>query len=299
MSQQEISFGVERKLSEFLAASIRVVQKHLRYTIEDVGVFVPGVGEEYYTTNPGYGYSQHVGTGTGKFDPKYPPCPKAKREYWAVNFSLDKRFSDNWMGGFSYTWSRLTGNYSGLASSDEWGRTSPNVERYFDLWHLAYDKELNPQDGVLPTDRTHFFKFYGSYVFPFGLTVGAVVNAMSGAPVSEEWTVEANGYYPYNRGNMGRTPFLWFANAYAEYNLRFGGRYTLQFNVNADNIFNVGTARRIWSRLTSGRVSVTEDELLSRAWDLTPDRYVPDPRFEQELEFYPPISIRFGVKFIF
>lgn len=299
MSQREISFGVERKLSEFFAASVRVVQKHLRYTIEDVGVFVPGVGEEYYTTNPGYGYSQHVGVGTGRFDPKYPECPKAKREYWAVNFALDKRFSDNWMAGFSYTWSRLTGNYSGLASSDEYGRVSPNVERYFDLWHLAYTKDLEPQDGPLPTDRTHAFKFYGSYVFPFGLTLGSVINAVSGTPVTEEWTVEANGYYPFNRGNMGRTPFLFFANAYAEYNLKFAGRYTLQFNVNVDNIFNVGTAQRIWSRLTSGRVSVTEDELLSKAWDLTADRYVTDPRFNMEQDFYPPISVRFGVKFIF
>ena len=73
----------------------------------------------YYDANPGYGYSlpdaqrravrSHVSR-----------VPKAKREYWAVNLSLDKRFSDNWMAGFSYTWSRLTGNYSGLASSDEY-----------------------------------------------------------------------------------------------------------------------------------------------------------------------------------
>jgi hypothetical protein len=299
MSQREISFGAERKLSEFLAASVRVVQKHLRYTIEDVGVFVPGVGEEYYTTNPGYGYSQHVGEGTGRFDPKYPPCPKAKREYWAVNFALDKRFSDNWMAGFSYTWSRLTGNYSGLASSDEYGRVSPNVERYFDLWHLAYTKDLDPQDGPLPTDRTHQFKFYGSYVFPFGVTVGTVINGVSGTPVTEEWTVEANGYYPYNRGNLGRTPFLFFANLYAEYNLRFAEKYTLQFNVNVDNVLNTGTARRIWSRKTSGRVDVSEDELLSKNWDLTADRYVADPRFNMEQDFYPPISVRFGLKFIF
>ena len=299
MSQQEISFGVERQLVENLSASIRFVQKHLRYAIEDVGVFVPGVGEEYYTTNPGFGYSQHTGTGTGKFDPAFPPCPKAKREYWAVNFDLDKRFSNNWLGGFSYTWSRLTGNYSGLASSDEYGRVGPNLERYFDLWHLVYTKELEAQDGPLATDRTHYFKFYGAYSFPFGLTVGTVVNAMSGTPITEEWTVEANGYYPYNRGNMGRTQFIWFANAYAEYNIKLSDRYTVQFNLNIDNMFNVATPRRTWSRLTRGRVSVPNDLLISKDWDLEAIGYNKDPRFGQSLEFYPPLEARIGVKFIF
>jgi len=298
MSQQEISFGVERKLKEDLSASVRFVQKHLRYAIEDVGVYIAGYGESYFTTNPGYGYSLHVGTGTGKFDPSFPVTPKAKREYWAVNFDLDKRFSNNWLGGFSYTWSRLTGNYSGLASSDEYGRVGPNLERYFDLWNLAYTKDLEPQDGPLQTDRTHFFKFYGAYSLPMGLTLGGVVNAMSGTPITEEWIVGATGYYPFNRGNLGRTTFVWFANVYAEYNLNLGGRYRLQFNLNIDNLLNVDTARRTWSRLTRGAVAVTNDELISKQWDL-PDDYLRDPRYGMELEFYPPISARIGVKFIF
>jgi hypothetical protein len=33
---------------------------------------------------------------------------------------------------------RLYGNYSGLASSDEAGRTSPGVNRFFDLPHLGF-----------------------------------------------------------------------------------------------------------------------------------------------------------------
>jgi len=150
----------------------------------------------------------------------------------------------------------------------------------------------------MPTDRTHIFKFYGAYSLPFGLTLGGVVNAMSGTPITEEWTVEANGYYPFNRGNMGRTSFLWFVNAYAEYNLNLGGRYRLQFNLNIDNLLNVDIARRTWSRLTRGRVTVTNDDLISKTWDL-PSDFLRDPRFGQSLEFYPPISARIGVKLIF
>ena len=160
----------------------------------------PGVGKIYYTANPGYGYTLRPTNG-GKFDPTYPETPKAKREYWAVNFSLDKRFANNWLAGFSYTWSRLTGNYSGLASSDEWGRAGPYVERYFDLWHMAYDKNLTPVDGPLNTDRPHYAKFFGAYTLPFGLTVGAVVAAMSGTPVTEIWyAVGDYTWKPFGRG---------------------------------------------------------------------------------------------------
>ena len=145
MSQREISFGAEKKLMENFSATVRVIQKHLRYAIEDVGVLEPDGTMTYYYANPGYGYSLSTTNG-GKFDPLYPECQKAKREYWAVNFSLDKRFARNWLAGFSYTWSRLTGNYSGLASSDEWysayeGRNGPNVEINFDqLVHVLREE---------------------------------------------------------------------------------------------------------------------------------------------------------------
>ena len=39
--------------------------------------------------------------------------------------------------------------------------------------------------GLLPNDRTHAFKFYGSYPFSFGLTIGVSGYWTSGTPVSE------------------------------------------------------------------------------------------------------------------
>ncbi len=142
----------------------------------------------------------------------------------------------------SATWSSLKGNYSGLANSGENGRNNPNGERTYDLWQFQWDKNLNPIDGPLATDRPLMFKFYGSYVFPKGLTVGTVMQAMSGTPLPTAWNVDGPGYYPFNRGDLGRTPFLFYADAYAEYNWRFGGRYGLQFSVNQSNVFNVETA---------------------------------------------------------
>ena len=310
VSQREVSFGVEKMLMENVSVTGRLVQKHLRYTIEDVGVITP-TGEKYYETNPGYGYSLHVGNGTGKFDPKYPETPRAKREYWAVNLSLDKRLSNNWLGGVSYTWSRLTGNYSGLGSSDEYGRTSPYVERSFDNWAMAFTKDLTELDGPLVTDRTHFLKIYGAYTFPFRLTLGAVINATSGTPFTETWYIWNTYQYPYNRGYstdpdngdlvQKRTPFLWFCNAYAEYNLRLADKYTIQFNVNVDNLFDISTARNYYRWRTYYGLQVTEAQRLQNNWELMdPDvGFVEEDAYRMETDFYGPISVRLGVKFIF
>jgi len=306
MSQQEISFGAEKKLSENLALSVRLVNKHLLWAIEDIGVLTSH-GEMYYTTNPGGDFIKDVweeSKAAGLIPQGAPDIPKAKRDYYGVNVSLDKRFSNNWMGGVSYTWSRLEGNYSGLASGDEYGRTDPNVERYFDLWYLAFDKQLNKIDGPMPGDRTHQFKLYGSYTFDFGLTVGTIINAMSGIPTSTEYAMDAEGYLPFNRNDMGRTPFLMFANLYAEYNMKLGNN-TLNFNINIDNLFNTRTAMRTWSRFNIGNVAVTDEQLVNNSWDINTIGYNPDPLYGTDMWFYgdglrgSPFSVRVGVKYMF
>ena len=298
-SQREISLGAEKKLMEDMSLSVRLVNKKVLSAIEDVGFVFPGE-EHFYFTNPGSDFIKQKFEefiDAGLLLPGTPSTPDAKRDYYAMNLSLDKRFSHNWQGGLSYTLSRLTGNYSGLASSDEDGRNSPNGERFFDLWHISYDKQLDPIDGALPTDRTHVLKAYGSYAFPFGLTVGLVANAYSGTPVSEEWNVDSEGYLPYNRGSMGRTPFVFFANAYFEYELKLG-RAGVKFNLNIDNVFDARTAQRIFPTKYRYTISPGDAALLSRDWLPAPDEVV-DPRFGLPYSFMAPISGRLGVRFVF
>jgi hypothetical protein len=301
---REISFGAEKQLMENLSASLRVVNKSVLHGIEDCGVVLPGVGEFYYYTNPGSDFLRGKyddSVAAGLMPPGTPYMPKEKREYWAVNLAVDKRFSNNWLGGFSYTWSSLRGNFGGLASSDEaatgTGRNNPNGERYFDLWYMMRDKNLNPIDGPLATDRPHVFKAYGSYVFDFGLTVGAIFNAMSGIPVTEELNVDGPSYFVNNRANKGRTPFLWFANLYTEYNLRLG-KFNINFNVNVDNVMDVKTARNIYQIEYLTNISPGDDALLHGTWDIPADAE-PDPRYLKEFNFYPPIQVRLGAKISF
>jgi len=305
--QSELSFGAEKKIIENLSASIRVVYKHLIQAIHDAGQLTPE-GELYYVVNPGFGWSLPVSQG-GIFPDMYPPCPKAQREYWAVNFNLDKRFSNNWLAGFSYTWSRLWGNYSGLGSSDEWGRTTPNHDRRWDQWWLMFDKNLEECVGLLGVDRPHQFKFYGSYTFDFGLTVGILTNGLSGIPVTRELRCGTEGYYPDGRFTDGRTPFLFFANVYAEYNLKVTDGYRIQLSLNVDNVFDVKTARRKWNRMNQTNVMLTDEERLTgwsydmTAHTATTDKrvisWLPDPRYMMESDFYPPLEARIGVKIIF
>jgi hypothetical protein len=296
-TQREISLGLEKKLMEDMSLSLRLVNKKVLWAIEDCGVPI----EEFYFSNPGSAfmaekYEERRQDGT--FLPGTPDMPKAKRDYYAMNLSVDKRFSHGWQGGLSYTLSRLTGNYSGLASSDEEGRNNPNGERFFDMWYLPFDKNLNPIDGPLGTDRPNSFKAYGSYAFPFGLSVGLVANAYSGTPVTEEWIVDTEGYYPYNRGNLGRTPFIFFANAYVEYSLKLSGHKALSFSLNVENLTDARTAQRIFSMKYRYNISPGDAAILAKDWMPAPDEVV-DPRFGMGYNFLPPISGRLGVRFVF
>jgi hypothetical protein len=152
---------------------------------------------------------------------------------------------------------------------------------------------------VLATDRPHVFKLFGAYTFPFRLTVGAVVAAESGRPMTEYWTLQSDNYMPYNRGNLGRTPWLWITNLYAEYSLRMG-KTSLAFNVNVDNVFNIATTTSYFPYRNLYNLTVTEDQLLSGNWELDSSvGYVPNNAFRMAGLFYPPIAVRLGMRFGF
>ncbi|HOW43877.1 MAG TPA: TonB-dependent receptor [Candidatus Aminicenantes bacterium] len=302
MSQREISLGAEKKITDNLSFSARLVNKKLLQAIDDIGIQMPE-GETYFIANPGSAYVEkqyQTAKDAGILPANLPPAQKAKRDYWAVNVALEKRFSNNWLGGFSYTWSRLTGNYAGLNSSDEASRNDPNVNRYFDLWMTAYDQTMKPIDGPLATDRPHYFKAYASYVFPWGLTLGGVVNAYSGVPFSTEIQVNGQqGYYPYNRFDTGkRSPFTVSADVYAEYRMKLG-RNSLQLSLNIRNVTDAKTAQRIYGFYNRDDVYISDEDLISGQTDAKSLVEVLDPIFGNGYRFLPPLEATLGLKFAF
>jgi len=68
---------------------------------------------------------------------------------------------------FSYTYSKLYGNYTGLTSSDQadggGGRNSPNNSRAFDEPYFSWGSNGKSSSGLLPTDRPNTFKGYVYY----------------------------------------------------------------------------------------------------------------------------------------
>lgn len=208
MKQRMFDLGYDYSISPTLVASVRYTNRRLIRTIEDVGTLGPG-GEIYFIANPGEG----ITIDPKLWEPGIPVTPKAKRDYDAIEFRLDKRFAKNYQYALSYTWSRSYGNYSGLASSDENGRTSPNVNRYFDLPWLGYTEQGVMSEGRLATDRPHTFKFFGGYTQKSLLgntTISPTIQLYSGIPLTTQINaISSVPVYPYNRGDMGRTPVFY------------------------------------------------------------------------------------------
>src|SRR5204863_2834798 len=103
-------------------------RKRLDRTIEDAGVATSS-GEQFYIVNPGEGIDINP---IASSCPTCPNQPKPVRDYDGIELRLIRRASASWWGQFSYTYSRLYGNYAGLATSDQSdgvGRADPNNNR--------------------------------------------------------------------------------------------------------------------------------------------------------------------------
>ncbi|MEN6309924.1 MAG: hypothetical protein ABFD80_00130, partial [Acidobacteriota bacterium] len=305
-AQSEATLGLEKRLTQDLSLSVRFVRKHLIRTIEDIG-FPGESGTVPYISNPGSAYVQ--GKLAEILGDEYLAEPKAKREYYRLNISLEKRFSHGWQGGFSYTWSRATGNYAGLSSADESdtaGRNAPNAEQAFDAWYSMYTWEGNLLDGVLPQDRSHYFKAYGSYTFPFGLTVGAAAHGRSGLPVSTRLLVNNLYMYPEGFGDLGRLPFTAWADLYLEYALKIAGKYQAAINLQVNNVTNTKTWQSMVTVANRNSMTFTDGEMLSilagtyhAEWrDYLAD-YWPNEQYGMHSTRFGTWSARLGLRFSF
>jgi hypothetical protein len=300
MRLQEAAVGYEHQLHGNMAASVRYVHKQIDRAIEDTGALDAAGNEIYIIANPGEGLTQLAHPGVN--------LPKPKRDYDAVEFAFDRRYSDNWSLRMSYMWSRLYGNYSGLSQGDENGRTSPNVGRLYDYPAMMFDQAGRPVFGPLPTDRPHQFKTQAIYSLPFGTSIGANYYLSSGVPVTREI-----GIYPPNnlpvqylgRGSDGRTDVYSQTDVYIQHEFRLAGERRMQVSLNVLNLFDQKASLGKWSTYQFPDGINLPDEDLFYGGQLNFDQLireqgvVQDPRFLQDSWFQFPISARLGVKFLF
>lgn len=238
-TQTEFTVGYEQEFVKGYMFSARYSYKNVNWAIEDAGFPTADGSEAYIIGNPGSGLHAATAKQFG-----YAKTTTPERRYDAMELKLDRRFANNLGFNLAYTYSRLEGNYSGLASSDEAGRTSPGVNRFFDLPHLGFTGAGTPDNGRLATDRPHVFNAYGVYDFKW---FGKIPNnntqfsffttAQSGTPRTSFYTLYAASIL-YGRGNLGRTPMFSGTDFAITHQVRMGERYRFEFNVNVLNIFN-------------------------------------------------------------
>jgi outer membrane receptor protein involved in Fe transport len=217
---------------------------------------------------------------------------RARRYYRALEFTANKRFSNNWQLISSYVFSSLIGNYEGLFRNDN-GQSDPNITSLFDL------PELLPNTyGRLPNDRPHQFKFDGSYRFNFGLMTSASFRAQSGTPFNElvpHFLYGNNEGFGVPRGTAinpvtgsNRTPNT--------YNLDLGFHYPIQ----------LGEERQLrlqldWFNVTNTQRAITQDLTARINSGIPGAQFIQfaNPFYGQGQVFQFPSSLRAGVKFQF
>ncbi|MBS1793582.1 MAG: TonB-dependent receptor [Acidobacteria bacterium] len=317
--QSEFTVGFERDLGFFgLLASGRYTHKNVDRAVEDIGFFNANGSETYIIGNPGFGATQTVFPALG-----FPATPKATRRYDALEVRIDKRFTSNFYFNANYTYSRLWGNYPGLASSDESGRNSPNVNRLFDLPFVAFLPGGASNEGRLSTDRPHAFKFYGAYSQKWSSTntteFGLFTTAQSGTPVSTFITFESvTSTFLNGRGDLGRTQAFTQTDFSVRHKYRFGrdDRFTLAMDLDILNLFNEANelqrsglinARVDFASILPGDTdtqvvqsffSGNARQLILNYLNSRPDRAA-DPTFNLPSVYQNPRQIRFGFRLLF
>ncbi|MGH9688021.1 MAG: TonB-dependent receptor [Candidatus Acidiferrales bacterium] len=216
--------------------------------------------------------------------------PDAVRNYQAVEFEVNKAFSNNWLLRSNLRVGRLLGNYEGAFRNDN-GQSDPGISSLYDL--APGDLGLlghQFDNGPLNTDRKYVLNVEPSYTIPSGfaknLVLGTAVRVESGIPLTTLYAQQAYqnpGEVPVNgRGDLGRSPVTGTIDAHVEYPWKFGEEKQLKFSFDAFNIAN--TKRSV--------LSTQEADL---AWGiLNQDFFNHIP-----LTFVPPFSARFGVLFTF
>lgn len=266
--QSELTFTFERDLGRNLLFSSRYSRKQVDRTVEDAGFLTSTGSEAYVIGNPGEGLYAELATANGL------EVLKPQRQYDALELRLDKRFSNDFFFNLNYTLSRLYGNYSGLASSDEDGRLSPNVNRFFDLPHAGFTVQGGPDNGVLPTDRTHAVKFYGAYSLNwdkrFGFLPGnetlfsLFTTAQSGTPVTSTVDIfNIDTIVVSKRGDLGRTEMYTQTDVAIRHRIKFGTdkRFTVVLEGDALNVFNEGNELTRNNLLSAEDFSLTSPEI--------------------------------------
>ena len=255
----DFSLGYEFLFGWNLRAGIQGVYRILREGIDDVYLVDEG---RYQYGNPGSGILS--------------AWPKPQRDYASLILSIERRGDEHFNFLASYVLSRNYGNYEGLFSAFNF-RAIPNQNATFD----DLENSFTNATGLVPNDRTHVFKFAGSYRFSFGLVTGISFVAQSGTPLSDYARTNYGIKFLSPRGSAGRTPAVWDLNARLTYGFKLTGSWFTKLIL---DIFHIASQRQ--------PVYIDQRHYFPNDENGNPD--VLNPTYGQAYRYQPPLSVRIG-----
>jgi hypothetical protein len=287
--------------------------RNLTFGVGYVHRTVSNINEDFYLLQSNGTYQKVFGNpGSGlvtqPYGSAFPAQPKFERNYDGVDFQLRKRMSNNWTGTVSYTFSRLEGNFDGLADPDQqmYADVNPNLGIYCDYLEGCWAANGQKDWGRLSSDRPHQFKMNGSYSFPWGLTVGAYFQALSGLPITANLGVNsATVTHPAGRGGNGRNKMFSQTDLSLMYGIKTGKTSRASLMLNVLNLFNQDSSTRTYQNmLMSGGTSIrVPAATYFSGYDyqaaIDTQGNVRDPRYLMVDRYQAPIGARIGVKFEF
>jgi hypothetical protein len=163
----EATIGFQRQVGRSMAVGVRYINRTWDNIIDDIRTFNADNSINRQVLN---------------YD-------AAERNYKGIQFTAEKRFSNNWNAGASYTYSQTRGNHFGDNFTSLGDYLDTNCRTTVDLTvgnggviPCAEVQNGANKNGAPFYDRPHNFKLLGAYVRPIGpvnLNIGAVTEALS------------------------------------------------------------------------------------------------------------------------
>lgn len=299
MYQTELIAGYELVADNDVVYGVKAMYRNLETSIEDVAIDAAVITQ--YNANGNWdaskvdgqtveevfsGFHQYVLANPGEAMRVYIPemeewvelsaeelnYPEAKRQYAAIEATIERPFDGRWSLNASYVWAHSWGNNEGYVRSDN-GQDDAGLTTNFDqpgLTDFGY--------GNLPNDRRHTIKVYGNYMFDNEIRVGANFLWQSGRPVgcfgvhpTDDFAAqygEASFYCggePVPRGAYGTTGDYINLDLNAQYTYEIGDQeLTLSFDL--FNVLNSDSAVEIneVDNENLGRVSLYQEPMSYR-----------------------------------
>ena len=170
------------------------------------------------------------------------------RQYYSLDLSLTHVWDGKWAVKIDYVLSKTWGNTEGPVST--YSQQSGSYESITTAWD--FPERMQNSYGILPNDRRHQIKIYGSYAITRDWTVGANLYAASGTPIMcrggfgpDQLPLHGSHTYywcngkPVPPGSLGRMPWTSRLDLNLDYKPSWNwADHRLDFNVAVFNVMN-------------------------------------------------------------